>query len=184
MMDTAGIGYLIDANVIINAARHYYRPSLTRIFWDSLGNCIKQGSVCVLKIVADEIAEAPKSYEAEWIASYADYFLAQKTAEVTEEVKRIYDFLNSDQFKRGTAAKWKLEADADPWLGAIGLARGWTVVTEETDPGDPEKGGRIGRPKIPFVCRHLGVRCINTFQMLEELGIVVDSGLRAPSEKD
>jgi hypothetical protein len=43
------------------------------------------------------------------------------------------------------------------------------VVTEEKNIGTPEK------PKIPVVCRHFGIRCINVLKFIREQGWVFDT---------
>ena len=47
------------------------------------------------------------------------------------------------------------KGQADPFVIALARIRGATVVTEEGVTGSAK------RPKIPFVCGHYGVACIN-----------------------
>ena len=53
---------------------------------------------------------------------------------------------------------------ADPWIIASAKVLGRKVVTQET-PG----GANTRKVKIPDVCAAMGVECINSFEMLDEL---------------
>lgn len=55
---------------------------------------------------------------------------------------------------------------ADPWIIAHAITQGGTVVTHEQK--NPEKSNKV---KIPNVCEHFNVRCINVYQMLREQGV-------------
>ena len=55
---------------------------------------------------------------------------------------------------------------ADPWVIAHAISQGGTVVTLEEKVMDTSQ-----QVKIPNVCSHFKVTCINTYQMLRELGV-------------
>ena len=57
----------------------------------------------------------------------------------------------------------KGRSGADPFVIALAQAHNplLTVVTEE-------HGGSANKPKIPFVCRQEGLRCISLLQLIEE----------------
>lgn len=52
---------------------------------------------------------------------------------------------------------------ADAWVIAHAMAEGATVVTKE--------GFAPRRVKIPDVCNALGVRCVDDFTFLREVGV-------------
>jgi Domain of unknown function (DUF4411) len=52
------------------------------------------------------------------------------------------------------------KSSADPFLIAVARANGGIVVTEEVYSGGPD------RPKIPDVCKHYNIDCINLLTML------------------
>ena len=56
---------------------------------------------------------------------------------------------------------------ADPWVIAHAIAQGGTVVSLEGCA--PNTSTKV---KIPNVCSHFNVTCINTYQMLRELGAI------------
>ena len=51
---------------------------------------------------------------------------------------------------------------ADPWVIATAHMRKCIVVTEEKPTGRPD------RPKIPDVCRGMGVRCISFVELIRQ----------------
>lgn len=55
---------------------------------------------------------------------------------------------------------------ADAWVIAHAISERACVVTKEAKETQSEK-----RVRIPNVCEKMGVRCINDFQMIREIGI-------------
>lgn len=55
---------------------------------------------------------------------------------------------------------------ADPFVIALASARGGTVVTQEQGTGSET------RPRIPAVCKAMGINCINLLQFVEGMGWV------------
>jgi len=51
---------------------------------------------------------------------------------------------------------------ADPFVIALARIRGCTVVTQETPTANPM------RPKIPDVCKVLGIDCMNVLQFIRQ----------------
>lgn len=73
---------------------------------------------------------------------------------VADYVVHRYDQVEAGKFLSG----------ADPWLVAHAYAYGGTVVTfEKLVP--PESG----KPKIPNVCAHFNVDCMDLFDMLQSI---------------
>lgn len=52
---------------------------------------------------------------------------------------------------------------ADPFVIAVAKVRGIAVVTEE-------RGGTPNKPKIPSVCRTLGIRTLTVVEFIREQG--------------
>lgn len=64
------------------------------------------------------------------------------------------------------AAKAEFASEPDGWLVAYAMAKERIVVTHEVLAPDARK-----RIPIPNVCKPFGVRSIDTFAMLRELGV-------------
>lgn len=56
---------------------------------------------------------------------------------------------------------------ADPWLIAHALDRNATVVTKE----NMDSAMNSKRIRIPNVCKNMGVRCIDDFEFIKEIGV-------------
>ncbi len=54
---------------------------------------------------------------------------------------------------------------ADPFVVALARLRGGAVVTEER-----ARRGPTGRPRIPDVCAHLDIECLDWFGLLRAIG--------------
>ena len=83
---------------------------------------------------------------------------------VTQNLTKIYSANPVHQYLVDNTKQRSL---ADPWVIAHALNENACVVTKEekvTAPG-------TNRIKIPNVCDNMGVRWLNDFQMIEELGI-------------
>ena len=55
-------------------------------------------------------------------------------------------------------------SQADPFVVALTKVKNCSVVSEEKNPGTAR------RPRIPGVCRHFGINCINLVQFIREQG--------------
>lgn len=53
---------------------------------------------------------------------------------------------------------------ADAFVIALAKVEGLAVVTEE-------RGGTPDRPRIPLICEHFKVPCINTLEFIRETGL-------------
>ena len=48
-------GYLFDTNMLIKASNEFYHPDRSITFWNELATHIKDGRICILKLVSDEL---------------------------------------------------------------------------------------------------------------------------------
>ena len=65
---------------------------------------------------------------------------------------------------------------ADPWLIAHAMEKNATVVTKE----NIESAMNSKRIRIPNVCKNMGIRCIDDFEFLREVGVRFSAKLGAP----
>lgn len=154
--------YLIDANVMIEAAKTYYAFDRVPGFWSWLDDRIVAGDVRTASLVMEEI---------DYPEPLVDWLKAKDPSQTFVDVSQL-----SIQQKFGEIATWtvtspfgpehiaKFMAGADPWLVAAAAVHEACVVTQETHVGPGSK-----KVKVPNVCEAFGVRCINTFEMLGEL---------------
>lgn len=174
-MRLATLLYLVDTSVLIDAKNHYYPIDRIPHFWNRLllqarvGN-IKLPAQVIGEILGPDIPdEMPADELADWVESnMTDLMLSEELDDdaLSRTIERGY----STSLARITASDPLSEA-ADPFLIAYALAspEGRQVVTMERI---QSKGNSLPKPanrRIPLVCDLLGVKCINTFELIREL---------------
>lgn len=154
--------YLVDANTLIEAANVYYTFKRVPGFWEWLSVQITDGKVGSASLVKDEI-EYPEEL-VEWVAEQEakGFFVDVSSPEIQKQFQRIARWVMSQNFKPEHQAKFL--NGADPWIIAAAKVLNCKVVTQEVSGG---AGTR--KVKIPDVCNAVGVECINTFIMTDEL---------------
>ncbi|MEN6445842.1 MAG: DUF4411 family protein [Candidatus Cloacimonas sp.] len=169
--------YVLDADVFIEAHKRYYSFDIAPGFWAALLKYAKQGEIISIDKVQDEINDGydlKNPNEPDDLAIWATeqfqpYFMTTKTEEVLQEYsKMIIWALNNDYY--GPAVKYKF-ADykkADCWVIAYAKAYNKTLVTDEIYSNTKKK------IPIPNVCKEFDVHYVNTFQMLRNLGIILN----------
>jgi hypothetical protein len=154
--------YLVDTNVLLEAARTYYAFERVPGFWRWLDGAIEMGAVKTVSLVAEEI-DFPEPL-VDWLKDKkgGPFFVDVSELGIQSRLGDIGDWIVRAPFGPEHIAKFM--AGADPWLVSAGSTLGGTVVTQEKLGGPGTK-----KVKIPDVCRQFGVRCVNTFVMLDEL---------------
>lgn len=160
-----GATYVLDTNVFIEAARRYYAFDIAPPFWESLVQHAADGRIYSIDRVKHEL-ERGKDELTTWATSqFNDAFASTDEEDVIESYGEVISWVQTqDQFL--DAAKANFAAVADGWLVAYAKAKGYIVVTHELPAADARS-----KVPIPNVCEALGVRYIDTFAMLRELGV-------------
>lgn len=156
--------FLLDANVLIEAKRRYYRFGLCPGFWECLAWHHAQGTLLSLDRIKAELQRG-KDDLAEWAdhTAPAGFFASTRHEGVENWFAEMVGWAQKqDQFY--LPAKAEYAAGADPWLSAFAKEKGLIVVTHET-----LAPGVRNRVKIPNVCQAFDVEWIDTFDMLEGL---------------
>ncbi len=158
--------FVLDANVFISAKNSYYAFDLVPAFWDSLIRFSADGRVRSIDRIKKEL-EAGNDQLADWIKSgnMKEAFDNSGTADVVKAYERIVNWVQeSGQFT--PAAKEAFATDPDGWLVAYVAAHsGRIVVTQEVFNSNIK-----WKVPIPNICRGLGIKYVDTFEMLRELG--------------
>jgi hypothetical protein len=157
--------YVLDANVFIEAARHYYAFDLRTPFWDILVRRAEDGVIGSIDRVKQEL-DRGKDELAEWANErFADAFHSTDEEDITKNYREVMTWVQGQaQFLE--AAKAEFASGADGWLVAYAMAKGCIVVTHE----QPQPDVRTRVP-IPNICHAFGVRYVDTFKMLRELRV-------------
>ena len=160
------VRYLVDASVLMDAHRRYYRFGVCPGFWDSLAWHHKQGAVASIDRVRSEV-EVGKDALRQWVKSKcpATFFEATTGRTVGERYGKIISWAGTqDRYRPEALAEFATVADG--WLVAYAADQHLTLVTQEV--AAPESKKEV---KIPDVCEAFEVSCIDTFEMLENLGV-------------
>jgi hypothetical protein len=154
--------FIIDANVLLEAANTYYTFDRVPGYWEWLASSIRSGRVRSVSLVADEIVFPDELVD--WVDELAKdgLFLDVSDSEIQTSFAEVADWVVRNPFGPEHIAKF-LDG-ADPWIIAAGRVLGATVVTQESPLGPGTK-----KVKIPNVSDQFGVPWINTFTMLNRL---------------
>ena len=152
------MAYLLDANVFVAAKNLHYGFDFCPAFWDWLSLAHQAGHIFSVDHVRDEVIGADDSL-AQWITGLDNGFFIAANAATVGALGTVAQWVN-DQAQYTPAAKSTFLQVADYYLVAQALTGGHTVVTHEK----PENSRH--RVKIPNVCLGVGVRYLNTFEML------------------
>ncbi len=149
--------YLVDTNVLIDAHRYHYGFDFYPGFWKWLYHANRQERVFSVNRVYEEICRQDDRLSA-WASDCDNGFFLRLSADIDPYLKRVADFVKSENFKIADVREF-IES-ADYHLIAHALCDKFAVVTQEVYRRTKAK------IKIPFVCESLNVDCITPFEML------------------
>ena len=143
--------YCIDTSALIGAWYERYKPNRFPKLWDEFDNLIMVGRLVSSSLVLDECSKrSPELHE--WL-KVRDHMFLPPEADIQMGVASILANFGS-LVKAG-----KQKFAADPFVIATAQVHGYTVVTEEAG---------MGLGKIPGVCNHLGVHCMNLAKLFDD----------------
>ncbi len=155
------MAYCLDANVLIEAHRRYFPMDVVPGFWDALDEAGRCGEVFVIHEVFDELTDGGDELAA-WMKARSAYKHDQRGDTGTNErFGRIHTVIRSRLPAYKAAAIPEFFGGADPWVIAYCAAYDHVLVTQEI--AEPKRQAKV---KIPDVCGPMGVRCINTIELL------------------
>jgi predicted nucleic acid-binding protein len=167
-MSTEANKYCLDANVLIQAWQKYYNPKFCPDYWKVLIELGKQAKIFIPEIVYEEITRTDDDLS-KWLKG-SKIPIEKINEPITICLQKIY---SSNPIHKNLVDNIKSRSLADPWVIAHALNSNATVVPKE------EKVTAANSPKIkiPNVCDNMGVRWINDFQFIDELGIKFNCSL-------
>jgi hypothetical protein len=153
----------LDANVFIQAHRHYYRFNIAPGFWAALEAHARTDELRSPQKVLDIEIAINKDVLADWAKKIGSALFVPDGKEEQLAVGKISAYVLG-KYPRAQADPFL--AKADPWVIAHALVDKGTVVTHENKVPDNSQV-----PKIPNVCDQFGIESINTFELLDRLGV-------------
>ncbi len=159
--------YLLDANVLIDAARDYYPLDRVPEFW---GWLLWRAQNEVVKIPDEmwrEVVRGSKDDLVAWARAHRKE-LVYKGEVNTELVRRVLEEGYGPRPDRVELEK----IGGDPFLVAYGMEspEGITVVTNEKEGPSKTRSNR----RLPDVCRQFGVEAIDVFDLVRRLDFRTD----------
>lgn len=150
--------YLLDANVLIDANRDYYRIGSVDEFWEWLVHYGEQGNVKIpleiyeeLKVGKDELAVWAKDSQTEAALKFDEEVNVELVRKVTDE-GYAEDLSDTEIPKVGR----------DPFFIAYALVNPAerTIVTTERSKPKQQRANR----HIPDVCAQFGIQSLNAYE--------------------
>ncbi|MEQ9168065.1 MAG: DUF4411 family protein [Fulvivirga sp.] len=161
-MSQTAPNYCLDANVLIQAWQKYYSPDLCPDYWNNLIELGAKGRIFIPSMVYDEIVKTEDDLSS-WLKE-SKIPVHQITESVTKNLQAIYE---ANPIHKFLVDNTKARSLADPWIIAHAINENAIVVTKE------ERVTQLNskKIKIPNVCDNMGLRWINDFDFVREIGI-------------
>lgn len=152
--------YWLDADVYIQAKNGPFKIERVPGFWVFLAKQFDEGKIRSPKMVYDELTDF-----SDVLANWCRRMRSRGIAVVgNKDVQECFNKIaNHVHGKHPQHLANEFLKGGDGWVIAHAMATGGIVVTQESS---RSKKGRI---KVPTVCRELGVKCIGTYDMLDQL---------------
>lgn len=161
--------YLLDANTLIDAKRDYFQFERVPEFWGWLKNQGEVGNVKVPIEIYEEFEEARKSDGTrDELSEWAAISEVREALLLAEEADPgLVSTVTATGYAPDLTDEEIEKIGRDPFLIAYALSdpSNRTIVSTEASKPNRQRANR----RIPDVCRDMGIRCINNFNLLNEL---------------
>lgn len=151
------MAYLLDSDVFIQASNMHYQFAFCSAFWDWIDREHAAGKILSIDRVLKEIRDGLFGELKPWAEARPSLFIKSADIETSECNTRVALWVSQNYDEAGYE---KFFAGADFVLVGYALAHNHIVVTQENT-----KGGK--KVKIPDACDAMGVKCINTWDLLK-----------------
>ncbi|MEL7658453.1 MAG: DUF4411 family protein [Bacillota bacterium] len=161
--------YLLDANIFLTPFQYYYPFDIAKPFWLFLEDSMESGTLVIAKKVYDEVTKVPDELS-EWMKRLSINCVDHRPIDVLNNYRAVLNHIQTDTkcYTIKALTVWSDIKVADPWLLAIAMTYGYTIVTLEI-PNNSLGSTPSNKVKIPDVCEYFHVPCINLFEMLRRL---------------
>jgi predicted nucleic acid-binding protein len=150
------VPFSLDTSGILDAWVRFYPPDVFPTIWSQMDESAKKGEIFVVEEVLRELEKKDDGIH-KWVKQREAIVVP-----IDDEVqKRVVEIM----FKYGRLVDTKKNRSVgDPWVVALALVRGLTVVTGE------KASGNLAKPKIPDVCKDLSLSCIEMVDFFRKQG--------------
>jgi uncharacterized protein DUF4411 len=150
--------YVFDTSSFIRLNSYY--PDIFPGFWQQFDETVAAGDIVSTREVPRELEREDPDHVFAWAKKNASVF-GTPTAEETKFVGRILAVPHFQQII-GTKARLTGTPVADPFVIACAYVHKGTVVSEERR--------KPNSAKIPTVCDHFGINCLNLEEFMRAIG--------------
>jgi len=149
------VSYSVDTSALLDAWVRYYPPDVFETLWKQLDSLAAEGRLLAIDEVRREL-EKKDDELFKWVSARSAMIVTLDEELQTAALPII------NRFPSLTNTKSLMSGSADPFVIALAQARALTVVTAEQS--------RPSKPRIPDVCKALGVPCITLVEMFRREG--------------
>jgi hypothetical protein len=144
-------GYVMDTSALIDLKP--YPKDIFKSLWQNLEALIAQGNMISPSEVLSEL-ERQRDDLLKWAKKNKFFFdLDPDQVALVAKIEQAFpDLVDKDA----------TTPEADPFVIALALSKGWAVITQEK-PARPN-----ARRKIPDVCSHFKIKCLSLFDFFRE----------------
>jgi hypothetical protein len=151
------MAYILDSDVFIQASNMHYQFAFCSAFWDWIERENSAGRLFSIDWVLREIEEGKFGELVPWVKARSHLFLKSADSDTMNSLLRVANWVRENYEE---ASYEKFFSGADFVLVGYAHAHNHTLVTQET-------GGGRARIKIPDACAALGVKCVNTWELMK-----------------
>jgi hypothetical protein len=153
--------YSLDTSALVESWRRVYPPGAFPALWERLDEIYRRRRLFASEEVLRELEKKDDAVHT-WASERPDMFLPMNDG-VVAEAQAIMARYPTWAKNFGATSRNR----ADPFVVALAKVNGWVAVTYERP-----NAGSTARPKIPYVCRELGVECIAPVELITREGWV------------
>lgn len=143
--------FCFDTSAFMDGWIRYYPPDVFASLWKNLEKLIEAKDLIASIEVLHEMEKKDDAL-ASWAKQNRGMFQPIDEQQMLETKKILAAFPRLIDTRKGRSA-------VDPFVIALAKTRGAVVITGE-------QGGTAEKPKIPFVCDAVGVRCIGLTEFI------------------
>jgi len=142
--------YSLDTSALLEGRVRYYPPDVFPALWDKFEILVGNGHIKATELVREELNKKDDEV-LKWVKAL-DLFI-----EVDNEIQAIVKDIMKQYPK--LVAEGGQRSYGDPFVIALAKQHGCAIVTAES-------GGSEKNPKIPYVCRDMGIECITILELI------------------
>lgn len=148
--------FSLDTSGFLDAWTRHYPPDIFPTFWHQMDAAARNG---VIRISEEALKELEKKDDgaADWIKDRPQMIVTTDVP-IQETVRGIL------KLHQRLVNASKSRSGGDPFVIAVAAVNSWSVISGELP------SGSANRPKIPDVCKSMGIRCINLLDFIKSQG--------------